>query len=913
VVGAQACSEAGSPSAEGIRSTSQAIAATTDPIPCAAASYAVASKTGPITLNAASLVDSYQSSAGGYGGQNVGEGAIVQAAGTINNTGGVVKGVQRSNTTSAFPAIPVPPGATNLPLGSSAPGALNINIPSDSITLAPGNYVVANLNVNFQGAIKVAPAGQVRIWVTGTLNLGGNENLNGAPRNLAFIVTSSGTVNVNSNGSLFGSIYAPNSSVSVNSRVFGSVIGASVTLNSQAAVHFDQSTTCTQTTPGATPFGPSPLPAPPAQPGCYMGSLRGWLRVACKDPKDIFPGFSRLNISHQGLGSEAFVSGDTILPATPLVYGQVETTVESIESETDSALMGAGWGVQNNSNSFSCAGNTAQCAAQFAALGDGVDGKAAACIETWQIPNLGGSAAATVKNFCVAADGTVSTGDVLLLVNSRKGPLKAGDFGNVAGYSFTTAGTPMIGLVAQFSWVSDQDVLPTSEATVPNRIPGLYAVVTPDTLGFAQGWTQVTGSLIGMQNSSTATFKNASVLTRAAISTCPGDTSAAGPICPTLPAFNADNARHEVATGFSTAEANNLTLTATPTVTLPNQNLAVTSFLATTNVPTGSTTATCLASQQNKLYISDNEGDQGGIPSNVGGVPFWESPDIFVVPVGAAAPKVTDFPADVELTAGADYNVYLRVHNEFGCSDVTAPISVFVDAADPSLGFANWQPVTAGSNLGQYATFGAAGTVIAPAFGAGIVGPFPWKPGNGGHKCLLAAIAASNETKPPASATAPVLPPAYGSSQIAQRNIQIGSSCTYSIANPNATSANLLLGISVTPATPVPASAGGPAISLVIGDPGGAWAAIWQGLPGLASVTSDGTNTTLVLNSSYVALTNVPLAGGQSPSVSIQITPVGTPPTVNVSAMVTDPETGSILQQNGGSCTGTEVVIEVPK
>jgi len=43
--------------------------------------------------------------------------------------------------------------------------------------------------------------------------------------------------------------------------------------------------------------------------------------------------------------------------------------------------------------------------------------------------------------------------------------------------------------------------------------------------------------------------------------------------------------------------------------------------------------------------------------------------------------------------------------------------------------------------------------------------------------------AASNETEPPASASAPVLPPAYSSNQIAQRNVQIGSSCTYSITN----------------------------------------------------------------------------------------------------------------------------------
>jgi hypothetical protein len=95
----------------------------------------------------------------------------------------------------------------------------------------------------------------------------------------------------------------------------------------------------------------------------------------------------------------------------------------------------------------------------------------------------------------------------------------------------------------------------------------------------------------------------------------------------------------------------------------------------------------------------------------------------------------------------------------------------------------------------------------------------------------------------------------------------------------------------------------------VFSDSGGAWAAEWQGLAGLSSVTNDGTKTTVVLSSSYVSLTSVPLAAGQSPSVSLNITPVGNPPTVNVSALLTDPETGDILQQNGGSCTGTQPII----
>lgn len=601
-------------------------------------------------------------------------------------------------------------------------------------------------------------------------------------------------------------------------------------------------------------------------------------------------------------------------PAPTLVWGQVETTVTSITSETNAGVPNnPGWSIQNNSNAFACNPIDGTCLVQFVTCGNGVTANTAVCIEPWEFPSDGG--AAVIRNFCVGANGQQidAGGNISFSVNTRDGGLQQGDFANVAGYTYATNGQPMVGMVAQFSWVSNQDVGPQTETALPNRIPGLYAVVTPDIYGLAKGWNRVTGSLIGLDNGSAATFTNAEVLTRAAVSNCPGDVSASGPTCPAQTQLIANDVQYTTSAGpLVTVESNNLTTTqAAPNVSFPNANLAVTSFLGTTNVPAGSTTASCLTSAPSHLYIRDNEGDNGGVPSNVGGVPFWESPDIFVIPQqdGGAPPGVNDTPADVQVTAGQPYNVYLKVHNEFGCNAVSGPISVFIDGADPNLGFANWLPVTPGADQGQYTTFGDASTVIAPAYGAGIVGPFPWTPTGTGHKCLLAAIAASNETKPAASGTAPVLPFAYSSNQITQRNLQIGSNCSYSIKNPNAASANLLLGISVTPPNPAPGSPGGPAISLVFSDPAGIFAAEWNGLPGLSSVTNNGTNTTIVLSSSYVALTSVPLGGNQSPTVQLNVTAPGAPPTVNVSAILTEPESGTILQQNGGSCTGTQQVI----
>src|SRR5579871_3889108 len=236
--------EAASVAAVQSGAASAASAAPADPVPCAAWSDTVVGNTGNVLVGARVLVDSYQSSVGAYGGSNVGSAAVVQAATTISNNGGVIHGTQKQHAPAGFAVVPVPTGAKNLPLGARAPGALNISTAAQSITLAPGNYVATSVTVSAPGAINVSPAGQVRIWVTGSLNLGGNLNLNGVPRNLAFLTTSSGFVHINGGGgALYGLVYAPTSTIFVSGPVFGTVIGSSVAVNSGGAVHFDQSST----------------------------------------------------------------------------------------------------------------------------------------------------------------------------------------------------------------------------------------------------------------------------------------------------------------------------------------------------------------------------------------------------------------------------------------------------------------------------------------------------------------------------------------------------------------------------------------------------------------------------------------------------------------------------------------------
>ena len=214
------------------------------PVPCGSRANAIIATSGGVMVNSGARVDSYSSESGPYGGSNIGQNGNVIAAGTITNNGGTIRGQQSPNTQSDLLTLTIPSNAVPLPIGSSSPGSLNINDTSDSVTLAPGVYVAQNLNVNYPGSLNISPAGSVTIYVSGSLNLGGNENPGGLSENLAFVVAQSGWVNVNSNGQLLGTIYAPSATINLNSTVFGSVVGSSVTLNSGAAVHYDQAAAC---------------------------------------------------------------------------------------------------------------------------------------------------------------------------------------------------------------------------------------------------------------------------------------------------------------------------------------------------------------------------------------------------------------------------------------------------------------------------------------------------------------------------------------------------------------------------------------------------------------------------------------------------------------------------------------------
>src|SRR5688572_25816818 len=82
----------GLPDNEESTETIQAALTSTNPVPCSARAAAVIANTSNVIIGRGALVDSFQSSLGAYGGSNVGSAAVVQAATTITNNGGVVRG-----------------------------------------------------------------------------------------------------------------------------------------------------------------------------------------------------------------------------------------------------------------------------------------------------------------------------------------------------------------------------------------------------------------------------------------------------------------------------------------------------------------------------------------------------------------------------------------------------------------------------------------------------------------------------------------------------------------------------------------------------------------------------------------------------------------------------------------------------
>ncbi len=181
-------------------------------------------------------------------------------------------------------------------------------------------------------------------------------------------------------------------------------------------------------------------------------------------------------------------------------------------------------------------------------------------------------------------------------------------------------------------------------------------------------------------------------------------------------------------------------------------------------------------------YVRDNSSDIGALPSTLGGLPFWTSPDIIIVPQGDPTPAVnSNFAGTAQVTSGTPYDVYVRVHND-RCNENTS-VSTKVYSANPSMIIdqTQWVELTSG---------GFVGNVDVLAGGKALLGPFAWTPtdaeatSNDGHRCMLAYITSVDD---PHTAFPDVV---KDNNNIAQRNLQVGLT-SFSIYNPEPEEASI--------------------------------------------------------------------------------------------------------------------------
>ncbi len=806
-------------------------------------------------------------------------GPVITGGALLNPAGAVVTGTVATNASVAVdrhvmatvsfaapgPTVTVSGGATRkLDPGSYGDVRVDAN---GTLSLSAGTYQMASLTVLAQATLDLdETAGAILVYVKNTFEFAGKQTQTGGDGHV--LVAAFGCAPSVLAAPYRGTVSVQNSSLSLNapagSTFAGTYFASSIQIGQNNSVLGLPTTWPSTPPPPGTPPArfPPRLPAPPPPiVGCYVNTKNGWQSTPCAPDA-----FIESNFPHPDV--QLTISST----ATPnILFGQIAATITQVGSEND-VLGGTStanrWSLQETTNLWTVApgaptgaGDTA--AVQFVIQSDGTNN--AICI--WNVDVT--TQAYTSK--CVTPSPP-----------PRAGGLQAFDFGNVAG-TINANGT--LTMVAQLSWVASGQ-------------PNQFAVVDNDKFGLATHWNAVSGGLLGEGNGSQAQFTNAEVFTQAVASTCAGDTDATSPVCapPTLqPSATAFQG------GTGTVETNNLTAIGAPSLTFLNSDLVVANVRARTS-------RNCLGPSH--AYVRDNDTDYGATPSNLGGQAFWESPDIFLVPHGTPV-DVNSVSTETILTPGGQFDIWVRVHNDLGCNDVTG-VKALVYLADPSALSVQWVTVTGGNYVGPN---GGATGVTAPTGGAALIGPLAFTaPMTGlgdGHKCILAAIEGDGEGPPPNTFDAP------GSNQVAQRNIQFVGPCVYPLTNGTASSGSVQLTLSMTPTTgAAPSLTALPDVEVKFDDSDSSWFNVWNSQPGNGStfkVTHSGSSTTVRLGAFSVALNSVPLAAGQTRSATgTSNLPNGYGAiTLQIAATLTETGGGgTVTVANGGSCVMNAPIIQ---
>ncbi len=251
---------------------------------------------GAISLIGNAWTDSYNSNNGAYnvGGNRYANGDIssdgttgsiisVASNSTVNGKamsgpGSVAGAIQNSGTITGTQGTE--PSPWNLPLSTIPAGVTNLgnlslsgNPHGDcSYTLSEGTYWFSSISVT--GNAKLCLSGAVKIYVTGSVDIGGNgvATANNKPPNFLLYGTvdpnnaanKCTSVSIHGNGDFHGAVYAPDADISVvgNGGVYGALTGNTVSINGNGGLHYDEAlgnlgrfvTTATATTYTTTGF-----------------------------------------------------------------------------------------------------------------------------------------------------------------------------------------------------------------------------------------------------------------------------------------------------------------------------------------------------------------------------------------------------------------------------------------------------------------------------------------------------------------------------------------------------------------------------------------------------------------------------------------------------------------------------------
>jgi hypothetical protein len=238
-----------------------------------------------------------------------------------------------------------------------------------------------------------------------------------------------------------------------------------------------------------------------------------------------------------------------------------------------------------------------------------------------------------------------------------------------------------------------------------------------------------------------------------------------------------------------------------------------------------------------------------------------------------------------QVTAGAEYHVYVRVNND-GCNTISG-LRAQVRSANPSAIVSDWLPIV---NYADNLTSES----VAPGQKK-LLGPFYWKPTPAeatfdGHRCLLAAVTSDSDPAP----TGALEFDAPNSNNVAQRNMRV-TGCLFQLPNPTASNGEVSLRITTDAMIESPTTS----VDLVLPfNP--AWFAAWQNNPQF-TVTASGNTMRVRLHVRDVTLPAVTMLPSTVLDVSFDIQ---LPKGAGTRRVSLEPKFNGAAQ-SGFSCFGT--------